>query len=949
MAPPQRRRSLGPVSPKRIYRSLSLKLRGGASHSEAEPSDWKRRLSRGPAEYLCLWDALENEDTLAVQHLLSKERATDGRVNSVSEFGLVPLDVAALTHNAPLLQVLVKAGAKHNPTLSSASDWLLKLDELVSLAEQKLEEWRAELLQRAKAELQAQTDVQKNVDLWTQRWELYRRMRDRFNTTAPPGPPAGAVLLVTGDNCLCVHVTEPAGQTHGLITRYRVEWSSSSSFHPLCGTAFITDTRNPEFSITGLQTGVQYYVRVSAYNVKGWGSFVSSSPPCAAPSIQAKAVLLLWCDGETQESSRSRQENLTDRSESRCSTVHKHTHKTLKQSRQTSVMMDKHMCFTSSVKRVSMSRGLKQLFHSSRFVRLLQRGVYLACVFYQKDCVLVTPDDQLPLVEIQSCSTSVTQDFLWFCKLSCAWTQVPRLLQVLSSSSLSSSSSLLQNRLCFLRAVAQLQASVGCVDLGQVYFKPLKDQQGNLLLVTLREVTTPLTPSDPPLHWLPVSSLEKNQSETPLLPEPSAVELLTHRLKEMLSYHRRSQQRAQPGLYVGILKLCSSVDQLRILVPQRLPNMLCHCRVRNRPHVSRDEWAWLQKHAVGGACGGQEGGDDTVIDSSGVEEFVKALRSAVTQLLTKLNVPLERACEYRIYTQELLQVGDQVSVILLLPSCEEFRSCQSPAEGTQNTFSVPLHIFELVHLWAYERDLLSQYCQLWLRLELDVRLSQQALREALDTEELKEATERDTHVTQLAQSLSALWHESRWLMDVIHTLRSKQSEGAVPLGRVMTSQPPIRSATDEDTPPALQTAAQTHTEVTGSEVTAPVEVTEVTDDVTCPETPASQPRSHGNSIRRHGNSLRQMYSCPELSDVAASHPIMPVDEGQDLVTEMMDLFQSLDLLGGSLTDLQELDWSDPEPDLQNQDQDDRTEAADGAATRKGHPVRSLVEWVKSTI
>ncbi len=45
---------------------------------------------------------------------------------------------------------------------------------------------------------------------------------------------------------------------------------------------------------------------------------------------------------------------------------------------------------------------------------------------------------------------------------------------------------------------------------------------------------------------------------------------------------------------------------------------------------------------MGGACGGQEGRDDTVIDSSGVEDFVKALRSAVTQLLTKLNIPLER-------------------------------------------------------------------------------------------------------------------------------------------------------------------------------------------------------------------------------------------------------------------------------------------------------------------
>lgn len=36
-------------------------------------------------------------------------------VNRVSDQGLVPLDVAALTHNSPLLHVLAKAGARHNP------------------------------------------------------------------------------------------------------------------------------------------------------------------------------------------------------------------------------------------------------------------------------------------------------------------------------------------------------------------------------------------------------------------------------------------------------------------------------------------------------------------------------------------------------------------------------------------------------------------------------------------------------------------------------------------------------------------------------------------------------------------------------------------------------------------------------------------------------------------
>ncbi|XP_067284694.1 ankyrin repeat and fibronectin type-III domain-containing protein 1 isoform X2 [Pseudorasbora parva] len=887
MAPPQRRRSLGPVSPKRIYRSLSVKLRGGASHSEAEHSDWRGRLSKGPTDYSCLWDALESEDTLAVQHLLSRERETgegqkDRQVNAISELGLVPLDVAALTHNASLLKVLVKAGAKHNPTLCSASDWSLKLDELVSLAERKLEEWRAELQLRVKAELQSHPEAQKNVELWTRRSELYHRMRESFHTTAPPGPPASASLLVTGDSCVCVRVCEPCGQTHGLITRYRVEWSSSAGFYPLCGSGFITDCRNTEFSITGLQTGVQYFVRVSAYNIKGWGVCVSSSPPSVAPSSWSE------CCG------------VTVRRRNQAAAIRRIS----QQIREPALNTDN----SSSVKKASVSRGLKQLFHSSRFVRLLQRGVYLACVFYQKDCVLVSCDERLPLVEVQCCSSSITQDFLWFTKLSCAWTQVSVLQQVLSSSSLSSSSSLLQNRLSFLRAVAQLQASVGCVDLGQVYFEPLKDRQGNVLLLTLREVTTPLSPSDPALHWAPVSRLEKNQIQTPLLPEPTAVELLTERLRETLAYHRRSQQRAQRGLYVCVLKLCSSVNQLRVLVSQRLPSMPFSCRVRDRPHVSREEWAWLQRHAVGGACGSREGGAEAVIDSSGVEDFVKALRSAVIQLLTKLNVPLERACDYRVYTQELLQAGDQVSLLLLLPPSEELSCRRWPGEGDlePHGLTVPLHMFELVHLWVYERDLLSQFCQLWIRLELDVRLSQQALREALDSSEVTEATERLAHVTQLAQSLSALWRESRWLMDVIHTLRSKSSEGAVPLGRVMTSRPPIRSLAAEDTPPS-------HTLNTEGA------------DLSC------SPQSEGSEVTHYTGE-----NDPEVSVTPAT------PEGHDLPSEMMDLFERLDLLGASLSDLQDLDLTNPEP-AQAESPDDSTALLPNRTER---PIRSLVEWVK---
>lgn len=54
------------------------------------------------------------------------------------------------------------------------------------------------------------------------------------------------------------------------------------------------------------------------------------------------------------------------------------------------------------------------------------------------------------------------------------------------------------------------------------------------------------------------------------------------------------------------------------------------------------EWAWLQSHNMLTANEDTEGEDETSMDSSGLGEFVRSLRAAVTLLLTKLNIPLYR-------------------------------------------------------------------------------------------------------------------------------------------------------------------------------------------------------------------------------------------------------------------------------------------------------------------
>ncbi|XP_069557398.1 ankyrin repeat and fibronectin type-III domain-containing protein 1 [Brachyistius frenatus] len=807
--PPQRRRSLGPVSPKRIYRNLSVRLRGGES-SVAVELDAPKNLSKSADAYKTLWEAVENEDTLAVQSLLSRdhtscggggggvggggsmwergekkekdwEREKEKGVNRVSEQGLVPLDVAALTHNSPLLHVLTKAGARHNPVLCQPADWALKLDALVALAGKRVEERKTDLVRKtdlarkAGAGPQTQAEAHRHICLWRLRLQLYCRMRENFQNTELPSPPGHVSILITSTSSLFVVIKEPEGNITGLITRYRVEWSTSNSFKRILGSAQVTETKNPSYIIKGLTAGVHYFVRVSAYNVKGWGPPQSSSPVSAAPSS--------WRDCTGVKSQLRNHEGLV--------------RKLLEDAR------DSHYrgyCIESSKpqspsKRLSVSRGIKQLFQSAtKFVRLLQRGVYLATVFYHKENILLTAEDQIPLVEIQYCSTSITHDFLWFAKLSCAWQQVPWLQQGLSSAH-SSPSSLLQNRHNILRAVSQLQSSLGTMDLGQVYYEPLKDRQGNVLLVTLKEFSNPPSPPDPPLHWMPLARLEKNRSRTPLLPEPTAMDMLYEQLKEKLSFHRHSIQRAQPGLYVGILKLCSSVEQIRVLVPQRLPNVLCHTRIRHNAHVSREEWAWLQSHIYTATTGSVQnllsGEDEGLMENSGLVEFVRSLRAAVTHLLTKLNIPLYRAYQYGVYTRELVQFGEKLSILLLLPPSEDFSSSYWPLVGTKEPgLTMPLQIFELVHLWTYERDFLSQYCQAWVRLELDTHLAQQALREALDTKEVQEARERLNHITELSQRLDVVWRDARWIMDCLQCVRSKQWVGAVPLGLVMGGDPP---------------------------------------------------------------------------------------------------------------------------------------------------------------
>ncbi|XP_069503032.1 ankyrin repeat and fibronectin type-III domain-containing protein 1-like isoform X3 [Ambystoma mexicanum] len=760
----QARKPSGPSSPnaaKRLYRNLSGKFR--VNYTSFDEGSLVARSEKEKIRKSCLFqgnaalfEAVEMQDLDRVQELLRQYSAEELDLNTPNSEGLLPLDIAIMTNNAPIARTLLQSGAKESPHFMSLESRSLHLSTLVREAEQRVNDLTAQVVNEVPTT--DCTEKEKQLKAWEWRYRLYKRMKAGFEHARVPDPPTNVCLSVSSSSSLQVTFQEPLSINSAVVTKYKVEWSYSSSFVPNVGEMVIEKLRNLQVNIRGLASGTAYYVQVSAYNMKGWGPPQVSVPAYAAPSN--------WREYDGRAPRRRGQAEALDHLLCQVKTAHQQCvcHEPFKSQPQSR----KH----------SVSKSLKHLFHpSSKFLKGLKRGLYLTSIFYKDDNILVTPEDQIPVVEIDdSYSCLLMQDFLWFTKVSCMWDDILWLRQCVTVSQ-SSCSCILQTRFKVLVAISQMQALLGIQDLGQVYFEPIKDKQGNILIVTLKEVNLSQTPEN--VRWIPLSKLQTSRKSVSSPEEPNALDVLLMTLHDKLAYHKRSSQALLPGLYLGYLKLCSAVDQIRVLVPDRLPNILCHTRIRANPNISREEWEWLQTLA--------RTEDPTLAErASGSCQnlMLQELSAAVKELMNLMNIPLQEAKDFRLYSQEVLDFGGHVSFLLLLPPSDDV--CTAPGQNNPYTprsgfLTLPLQIFELVHFFTYDRDFISQYCQVSALLELESLLSQQSLREAFSDSELTTAKQRHQQVQDYIQQMEEMWREMRWMMDALQHARYKQPACGVPL------------------------------------------------------------------------------------------------------------------------------------------------------------------------
>lgn len=166
-------------------------------------------------------------------------------------------------------------------------------------------------------------------------------------------------------------------------------------------------------------------------------------------------------------------------------------------------------------RRSNMRKSLKNLFASApKFQKTVKRGVYLAALLYSEDRVVVTNDEVLPVLEVDEnfALNNLYVDFHWLMKIACTWEDVKSLKQDMDKLS-NSSSVLFRSKL--LNVVAQLQSALGVQDLGQFFYKPVRDNNGSIILVTVNYIRDPKVVNTTHVRWMPFSKIQKRIGGSP--------------------------------------------------------------------------------------------------------------------------------------------------------------------------------------------------------------------------------------------------------------------------------------------------------------------------------------------------------------------------------------------------------------------------------------------------
>ncbi|XP_014235267.1 uncharacterized protein LOC106658011 isoform X3 [Trichogramma pretiosum] len=738
---------------------------------------------KSPPSKATLFAAVEQGSLDKVRTILE---STDIDVNNVNSDKLSVLDMAVLTNNRPLAKLLAKFGAREGDNFKSSESLGKHLASLLVESEHRVQELtgvpsigqsssgrvpfmeNSAYIHRGSFTSQnnnltgcsggGSSSEDKQLVLWERRARALRKMLAGFEQTRPPDILFMVSIEVSSTSSIVARFFDSDMQDTSICTKFKIQWSFCEDFSVMIGEREVLDMKQKECRIEGLDQGRRYHFRAAAGNLKGYSRFKPTQPEYLTPNS--------WRDVDGRGTrSTSRLEQLD--------------------SLLTDVRGPEYSLETPAVQRRNHKKTkttIKQLFTAtSKFQKNLRRGVFLSCVFYHEDKVLLTNEDFLPVIEIDETYPSCVQnDFHWFMKVACSWEDVKPLKQDMEKSHSNTSNHF---RVKLLNSAAQMQTALCTQELGKFYHKPIKDVHGTLVFSTVHCVKTPKHVSVLNSRWIPLAKVTKKL----IAHEDSNVaDMLMASIHDQISYHQVSSIKLPRGLYLGYLKMQSSVDSIQVVVPTKSPNMLPHCKIRDNSHVTAEEWEYLKRLGRLQGLSANSNSDDSddkenLVELNGNEQqkaFVDAVAASTKRLFAYMDIGPEDSLAHRLYDIEVIELSTDVSLLVVVPPADN--ACSVP--GTReillqrgDLLSLSVQVFEMVHLGTYQKDVTDRFSRLSCILELDTAQAQHSQREAFSNSELSVAKDKLAKLQDIQSQANTVWKGARWLIDLIAFARDRSS------------------------------------------------------------------------------------------------------------------------------------------------------------------------------
>lgn len=162
--------------------------------------------------------------------------------------------------------------------------------------------------------------------------------------------------------------------------------------------------------------------------------------------------------------------------------------------------------------------------------------------------------------------------------------------------------------------------------------------------------------------------------------------------------------------------------------------------------------------------------------------FLETVTNAANRLFKYMDISTDDALAHRLYDYEVIDISDEVSFIIVTPSAE--LSCAVPGQREillqrGDLLSLPMQVFEMIHLNTYQGNIIQRYSKLSCILELDAATANHLHREAFSSSEVAIAKERVARLQDLQAKLNTIWKGVRWLMDVVTFARDRGSSNVL--------------------------------------------------------------------------------------------------------------------------------------------------------------------------